>query len=131
MTTRTDPPSGWPPPADAQLGTATLDLGSRSANAHASAHAYVPTLRQTLARRPTLIAFYVGRDDDRFRDENERLDRELSDAGVPHVFRLYPGGHDQGVWAKHAPESNRGLQSQSIVPSRPIRAPVSQSPMRA
>jgi enterochelin esterase-like enzyme len=85
-------------------GTATLDLGSRSANAHASAHAYVPTLRQTLARRPTLIAFYVGRDDDRFRDENERLDRELSDAGVPHVFRLYPGGHDQGVWAKHAPE---------------------------
>jgi hypothetical protein len=24
---RTAPPSGWPPPADAQLGTATLDLG--------------------------------------------------------------------------------------------------------
>jgi hypothetical protein len=27
MSGRTAPPSGWPPPADAQLGTATLDLG--------------------------------------------------------------------------------------------------------
>ena len=85
-------------------GTAPLDLGSHAANAHASAHSYVPTLKRTLARRPTFIAFYVGRDDDRFRDENERLDRELTEAGVPHVFRVYPGGHQQSVWSKHAPE---------------------------
>jgi enterochelin esterase-like enzyme len=84
-------------------GTAPLDLGSTTANARASAHTYVPTLKRTLKQKPTFIGFYVGSDDDRFRDENEQLDRELSEARVPHVFRLYPGGHDQTVWAKHAP----------------------------
>ena len=39
----------------------------------------------------------------RFRDENLQLDRELSSAGVPHVFRVYPGGHEQAVWTKYAP----------------------------
>ena len=33
--------------------------------------------------------------------------------------------------AKQAPESKRGKQSQSIEPSRPTSAAVSQSPMRA
>ena len=85
-------------------GTAPLDLGSSAANARASAHTYVPTLKRTLKQKPTFIGFYVGRDDDRFRDENKELDRELSGAGVPHVFRIYPGGHEQSVWATHAPE---------------------------
>jgi enterochelin esterase-like enzyme len=85
-------------------GRSALDLGSRAANAHASAHTYVPQLKQKLARLPTFIGFYVGRDDDRFRPENEQLDRELAAAGVPHVFRIYPGGHVQSVWSAHAPE---------------------------
>jgi enterochelin esterase-like enzyme len=85
-------------------GTAALDLGSASANAHASAHSFVPTLKRAVAAKPTFIGFYVGSGDDRFRSENVQLDRELSDAGIPHVFRLYSGGHDQTVWSTHAPQ---------------------------
>jgi putative tributyrin esterase len=83
-------------------GTAPLDLGSRAANAHASAHTFVSTLRQAFARRPTFFAFYVGRGDTRFRAENVRLDRELDHAHVGHLFRVYPGGHQQSVWQRHA-----------------------------
>ena len=83
-------------------GTAPLDLGSRSANAHASAHTFVSTLRQSFTRRPTFFAFYVGRGDSRFRAENVQLDRELDGAHVGHVFRVYPGGHRQSVWQAHA-----------------------------
>jgi acetyl esterase/lipase len=78
-------------------GLHALDLGSARANANASAHAFVKTLRRAFARRPTYFAFYVGRGDDRFRDENERFDRELDAAHVPHVFRVYAGGHEQSV----------------------------------
>ena len=46
---------------------------------------------------------YVGRDDWRFVDENIQLNRELSRAGIRHVFRLYPGGHEQALWQRHAP----------------------------
>jgi enterochelin esterase-like enzyme len=83
-------------------GTAALDLGSRSANAYASAHTFVSTLKRSFARRPTFFAFYVGREDKRFGAENVRLDRELDRAGVRHVFRIYPGGHEQSVWQRHA-----------------------------
>ena len=38
----------------------------------------------------------------RFHDENEQFHRELTAAGVPHVFRVYPGGHEQSVWTAHA-----------------------------
>jgi enterochelin esterase-like enzyme len=44
----------------------------------------------------------VGSEDKRFRAENEQLDRELRAAGVPHLFRIYPGAHDQTVWRVHA-----------------------------
>jgi len=54
-------------------------------------------------RNPTFFAFYVGRGDDRFRDENEQLDRELDAAHVLHVFQVYPGAHEAAVWRKHAP----------------------------
>lgn len=67
-----------------------------------SAHALAPTLRRAFRRRPTFFAFYVGRGDTRFRADNERLDRELTAARVPHVFRLYPGSHEQTVWSAHA-----------------------------
>jgi len=83
-------------------GTAPLDLGSRAANARASAHTYVRTLRRAFRRRPTFFAFYVGHGDTRFRAENLRLHRELVAAGVPHLFRLYPGAHAQTVWSAHA-----------------------------
>jgi enterochelin esterase-like enzyme len=94
--------SGYFHPTDPS-GTHTLELGSEAADLHASAHSYVSTLRGRFARTPTLFAFYVGRDDDRFRDENEELDRELRTAGVPHVFHVYPGGHGMALWARHAP----------------------------
>ena len=76
--------------------------GSPARNARASAHTFVSSLRHAFARRPTFFAFYVGRGDDRFRDENERLNRELAAARVPHVFHVYPGGHQQTVWSAHA-----------------------------
>ena len=83
-------------------GTAAIDLGSRRANAYASVHSFVWTLKEWVARRPTFFAFYVGRGDSRFRDENVQLDRELDRARVGHVFRVYPGGHQQSVWQAHA-----------------------------
>jgi S-formylglutathione hydrolase FrmB len=93
--------SGYFHPTD-PAGLHALDLGSPQANAHASAHAFVKTLRLSFARRPTLFAFYVGREDARFRAENVQFDRELKAAHVPHVFRIYPGGHAQSVWQSHA-----------------------------
>lgn len=93
--------SGYFHPTDPS-GLRALELGSSAADRRASAHTFVPVLRARLRRHPTLIAFYVGRGDDRFADENEQLDRELRAAQVPHVFREYPGGHEQAVWNAHA-----------------------------
>lgn len=93
--------SGYFHPTD-PAGWHALDLGSPQANANASAHAFVKTLRGSFARRPTFFAFYVGREDARFRAENVEFDRELDAARVPHVFRVYPGGHEQKVWQSHA-----------------------------
>jgi enterochelin esterase-like enzyme len=83
-------------------GTAALDLGSAEANAYASAHSFVSTLKRSFNRAPTFFAFYVGSADKRFHDENVQLDRELDRAGVGHVFHVYPGGHQQSVWQAHA-----------------------------
>jgi len=83
-------------------GTAPLNVGSAGANAHASAHTYVSQLRVAFSRRPTFFGFYVGAGDTRFRAENVQLDRELRAARVPHVFRVYPGGHGNNVWTTHA-----------------------------
>jgi len=93
--------SGYFHPTDA-AGVHALDLGSQRANANASAHAFVTTLRRGFARRPTFFAFYVGSGDARFRNENRVFHRELAAAGVPHLFRIYPGGHQQSVWNAHA-----------------------------
>jgi S-formylglutathione hydrolase FrmB len=93
--------SGYFHPTDPQ-GLHALDLGSARANANASAHAFVKTLRRSFTRRPTYFSFYVGSEDQRFRAENEQFDRELDAARVPHVFRVYPGGHAQTVWTAHA-----------------------------
>lgn len=34
--------------------------------------------------------------------ENERFDQELRDAGIPHQFDLYQGGHNTALWRAHA-----------------------------
>jgi enterochelin esterase-like enzyme len=83
-------------------GTKPLELGSARADAEASAHSLVSSLRQAVRRYPTLLAFYVGTNDTRFRAENVRLAHELTSANVPHVFRLYPGGHSQALWQREA-----------------------------
>jgi hypothetical protein len=79
-------------------GTQALDRGPR-----ANVHNLIAGLRAMERRRPTFFAFYVGRGDTRFRAENVQLDRELDAARVPHLFQLYPGGHETAVWKQHAP----------------------------
>jgi enterochelin esterase-like enzyme len=83
-------------------GTSALDLGSTAANTRASAHALVSGVRAAFRRDPTYFAFYVGSEDKRFRAENEQLDAELRAAGIPHLFQIYPGAHEQTVWQAHA-----------------------------
>ncbi|MGZ4222061.1 MAG: alpha/beta hydrolase [Solirubrobacteraceae bacterium] len=82
-------------------GTHKLNLGSPQANAAAA----VPRgadLKASVKAHPTLIAFYVGRQDDRFADDNESFDRALTRAGVPHLFRTYPGGHSGALWTSES-----------------------------
>jgi S-formylglutathione hydrolase FrmB len=98
-------------------GTAPLDLGSAAANRRASAHSYVSSLRTAFRSRPTFFAFYVGRGDALFRDENRRLHRELLAARVSHVFELYLGGHAQSLWDRHA-VTWLGLALKHLAPAR-------------
>jgi enterochelin esterase-like enzyme len=84
-------------------GTARLGLGSPERDRRADVHQAVRTLHRAFRHRATYFAFYVGREDARFRDENVALDRELTRAGVPHRFAIYPGAHGFSVWAAHAP----------------------------
>ena len=93
--------SGYFHPTD-RTGTRPLDVGSAAANARATAHTFVRRLRTAFEARPTFFAYYVGARGARFRGENLLLDRELRSARVPHVFRVYPGGHDATVWSAHA-----------------------------
>jgi enterochelin esterase-like enzyme len=83
-------------------GTARLPLGSAERDRRADVHQAVRTMRREFRRRPTYFGFYVGRQDTRFRDENVQLDRELTRAGVPHRFAVYPGAHASSVWSAHA-----------------------------
>ena len=93
--------SGYFHPTD-PTGTKPLDLGSAHANAQADVHRQLQASRTQLKALPTFIAFYVGRDDTRFLAENQQLNLELSRAGVPHVFRIYAGGHNQALWQRYA-----------------------------
>ena len=82
-------------------GTTILNLGSARANDDAT----VPSgsgLRRAVRNRPTLIAFYVGVQDTRFLNMNNLYDAELTNAGVAHSFKLYPGGHSGTLWQAHA-----------------------------
>lgn len=89
--------SGYFHPTDPE-GRFPLDLGSAAANARANVHAQI---RARAPNRPA-IAFYVGSSDTRFLQENRLLDRELRAAGIPHVFRVYPGDHSHALWQEHA-----------------------------
>jgi enterochelin esterase-like enzyme len=83
-------------------GRKVLDLGSPEANAEAQ----VPTgagLKATTDRLPTLIAFYVGNQDDRFLDVNQAFHQALKRSGVRHLFRVYGGGHSGVLWHTQAP----------------------------
>lgn len=93
--------SGYFHPTD-PTGTHTLELGSAELDASADVHRTLPAVRTKLQSTKTFIAFYVGRSDWRFYAENETLNRELSEDGVAHVFRAYPGGHDQSLWERYA-----------------------------
>ena len=93
--------SGYFHPTDPS-GTSALDLGSKAANDHASAHTLIARLKLDLRARPTFVAFYVGREDSRFRRENVLLHHELLAAGIAHTFAIYPGGHTRAVWQSHA-----------------------------
>jgi len=88
--------SGYFHPTDPSR-TKPLNLG-----AAADVHKVLPSVRTKLRTAKTFIAFYVGRSDWRFYDENETLNQELSEADVPHVFRAYSGGHDQALWQRYA-----------------------------
>jgi S-formylglutathione hydrolase FrmB len=84
--------SGYFHPTD-PTGKTALDRGPLT-NAH--------TLIGSLKRIPTFFAFYVGRGDNRFRDENVELNRELDRAGVKHTFAVYRGAHQTSLWQAHA-----------------------------
>jgi enterochelin esterase-like enzyme len=84
-------PSGWH----------VLNLGSPQANAAAR----VPrdqTLRANLAKHPTFLGFYVGRQDARFIADNIAYSNALNAVHIPHLFRVYPGGHSGGLWSSQA-----------------------------
>jgi S-formylglutathione hydrolase FrmB len=95
--------SGYFHPTD-PTGAFPLDLGSPSKNAAANVHSQFMKIEARLDALPLYIAFYIGRQDPTgsFVAENEQLNQELSAAGVAHVFRLYPGGHQQSLWSSEA-----------------------------
>ena len=83
-------------------GLRVLDLGSPRVNRKAR----VPRdhdLDDRLARDPTFIGFYVGRQDSRFLNANITLDKAFNAEQIPHVFHVYPGGHSSSLWIAQAP----------------------------
>ena len=73
---------------------------------HARQAATVPDgewLAAELRRWPALIAFYVGRADQRFLAMNETFDATLRKHDIAHVFRIYAGGHSASLWETQAP----------------------------
>jgi putative tributyrin esterase len=84
-----------------------MDLGSAEANAYASAHASVPQLEKKFGTYPkTVFGFYIGSEDPYpgFVEDNKKLSEELTAAGIPHIFRIYEGAHDQAFWTQHQDE---------------------------
>jgi S-formylglutathione hydrolase FrmB len=84
--------SGYFHPTD-PTGTKPLDRGPQ-----ANAHKLIGALRGGRS----YFAFYTGRGDLRFRNENIVLDRQLTAAKLPHLFELYRGAHQTSLWQAHA-----------------------------
>jgi enterochelin esterase-like enzyme len=83
-------------------GDRVLDLGTSTANANAR----VPSgsdLETEVSTWPSLIDFYVGRQDSRFLGMNQAFDSALTRSGVRHLFKVYPGGHSGALWRSEAP----------------------------
>jgi putative tributyrin esterase len=79
-------------------------LESKEEEAYADAHTHVPHLKRDFtAYGKTFFGFYTGTKDPYpgFVDDNEQFARELTAAGIPHVFKLYEGAHDQDFWNEH------------------------------
>ena len=93
--------SGYFHPTD-PTGEKPLDLGTAALNADASVHTLVPKLAAQIARYPTFVGFYVGAQDPIFAPENLQLARELTAAGIPHLFAVYAGAHTTSLWQQHA-----------------------------
>jgi enterochelin esterase-like enzyme len=83
-------------------GDHVLDLGSAQANEAATVPSGLSLLRH-LQRLPTLVAFYVGRQDSRFLVMNEQFDAALRRSGIAHTFQTYTGGHSSALWRAQAP----------------------------
>jgi enterochelin esterase-like enzyme len=82
-------------------GTHVLKLPSPKAQQGAA----VPDgawLAGQLSRWPALVAFYVGRSDQRFLSMNQAFDAALRTHHIAHVFRTYPGGHTASLWRSRA-----------------------------
>jgi enterochelin esterase-like enzyme len=83
-------------------GNNVLQLGSAAAQQAAR----VPrgaALAEAVGRWPSLIAFYVGRADDRFLAMNQAYADSLRRSRIAHVFRTYAGGHAFSLWNGQAP----------------------------
>ena len=83
-------------------GYHVLQLGSPEAQAKAT----VPRgewLADQQKTWPSLIAFFVGNQDNRFLDMNRQFNAALDHSHVAHTFRVYPGGHSASLWHSEAP----------------------------
>lgn len=87
-------------------GRHVLNLGSPAANAGARAPRG-PALKKALARYPTFIGFFVGRQDSTFLSDNLGYDAALRQQRIKHLFAVYPGGHSVVLWKA---EARRWLQ---------------------
>ena len=83
-------------------GYHVLKLGSKEADREARIRP-AASLAAAMKKLPSLVGFYVGRQDQRFYSDNTTLNLEWGEAHVPHLFATYPGGHSLSVWAKWAP----------------------------
>jgi enterochelin esterase-like enzyme len=50
------------------------------------------------------IFLYIG-DKDEFRWSNEKMSKILSEKGIKHIFKVYPGKHERDFWISHFIES--------------------------
>jgi enterochelin esterase-like enzyme len=83
-------------------GEHVLDLGSPETN-RAATVPHGADLRAALAKWPSFVGFYVGRQDTRFFAMNQEFDAALTAARIPHLYHTYPGGHSQVLWQSQAP----------------------------